>query len=97
MRVLISDYQSDDRSFRLQLRHLPWAAKPVVSVRRWLLDGEHRFSVVEEMRASGNEITMERPFRSGSVCLVELRAVPVMPRLQPSRARESAAVVPAEP
>jgi len=71
--VLISDYQSSDRAFRLRLRNLPWADGATVSIKRWLLDGEHRLSLVEETRDTGSDITLERPFRSGSVCLVELQ------------------------
>ena len=40
---------------------LPWAADAKVAVKRWLLDADHRFSVVEESTTSGNEITLERP------------------------------------
>lgn len=75
VQVLISDYQSRDRAFRVQSRNLPWTGDAAVAVRRWLLDGEHRWKLVEESRASGNPLALERPFQSGSVCLIELRPI----------------------
>jgi hypothetical protein len=73
VQVLISDYQSPDRAFRLRLERLPWSPSTGVTVRRRLLDAEHRLDLVEEFRLTGNFITLDRPFRAGSVCLVELR------------------------
>jgi hypothetical protein len=75
VQVLISDFQSSDRAFRLRVEKLPWAADAKVAVRRWLLDADQRFTLVEETSATGNEIALERPFRSESVCLIELQAV----------------------
>jgi hypothetical protein len=77
VQVLISDFQSPDRAFRLRVEKLPWAADAKVAVKRWLLDADHRFSVVEESTTSGDEITLERPFRSESVCLIELQVVAI--------------------
>jgi len=73
VQVLVSDFQSTDRAFRLQLNNLPWPAHTRVSIKRWLLDDTHRLSLVEEASATGHALTLERPFGSGSVCLVELR------------------------
>lgn len=76
VQVLISDYQSPERAFRLEVRNLPWASgEAAVAVKRWLLDGEHRWQLVEESRASSDPLALERPFRSGSVCLIELRPI----------------------
>lgn len=72
VQILISDYQSAEQSFRLRAVNLPWPSDTRVGIKRWLLDGEHRLSLVEETRASGNEILIERPLRAGSVCLLEL-------------------------
>jgi hypothetical protein len=72
VRVLISDFQSAHDAFRLRISGLPWRAEAPVQVTRWLLDDRHSFDVVETMTLRGAEIAFERPFRSGSVCLVEI-------------------------
>lgn len=76
VQILISDFQSSGQAFRLQVDKLPWSADAKVAVKRWLIDADHRFTVVEESTVSGQDLTLERPFRSESVCLVELRELP---------------------
>jgi len=40
---------------------------------RSLLDGEHRrLDVVEQSDGKGRALTLERPFTSGAVCLLEI-------------------------
>ncbi|MBI5693317.1 MAG: hypothetical protein HZC55_24830 [Verrucomicrobia bacterium] len=73
VQVLISDFQSRDRGFRLALRNLPWPADTVVSVRRWQIDAEHRLDLMEESRLTGRDLVLERPLQAGMVCLIELR------------------------
>jgi hypothetical protein len=50
-----------------------------VSVKRWQLDGKHRLSLMEDTRETGNNITLDRPFHSGAVCLIELKTVASTP------------------
>lgn len=57
VQVLISDYQSTGRAFRLRVEKLPWTAGTQIAVKRWLIDREHHFEVVEESTASGQELT----------------------------------------
>ncbi|MFZ5829094.1 MAG: GH39 family glycosyl hydrolase [Planctomycetota bacterium] len=72
MNVLISDFQSGHDTFRLTVKNLPWGDDGRFTVRRWLLDGEQRMELVETQAGSGSEFVLERPFRAGSVCLVEI-------------------------
>ena len=59
--------------FRLQLANLPWHDDTVFRVTRSLLDGEHpRLVQVEEFEGKGRSMTLEKPFASASVCLIEL-------------------------
>jgi hypothetical protein len=80
VQVLISDFRSGHSAFRLQLKNLPWEASTPVAVKRWLLDGEHRLTAVEESAEKGRDITLERPFHAGSVCLIVIE-----PRLASQR------------
>jgi hypothetical protein len=71
--VLISDYQSPCTAFRLRVTALPWPADAAVTLRAWQVDRGRRWRLAEEKSASGREITLERPFHAGAVCLVELQ------------------------
>jgi hypothetical protein len=69
----ISDFQSGDDGFRLEVSDLPWDETTPFTVKRSLLDDEHRrLDVVEESDGKGRALTIERPFKSGSVCLLEI-------------------------
>jgi hypothetical protein len=73
VQVLISDFQSADRAFRLRVRNLPWPEGTTASVRRWLIDAEHRLDLVEQGEFSGRDLVLEQSFHAGAVCLIELR------------------------
>jgi xylan 1,4-beta-xylosidase len=72
VQVLISDFRSGYQSFRLRLKNLSWASVEPLAVKRWLLDGEHRFALVETSEARGPELFLERPLHAGSVCLMRI-------------------------
>ncbi len=74
LRVLVSDFQSGHDAFRLRVRNLPRKEGTPWKVRCLLLDGRHRLEVVEESVRKGRELTIERPFRCRSVCLIEVDA-----------------------
>jgi hypothetical protein len=76
VRVLISDFQSNHTGFDLRLRNLPWAAGTPVAFKRWLLDGDGGLRVVEEGTETANDLRLQRPFRAGSVMVIELEAKP---------------------
>jgi hypothetical protein len=75
--ILISDFQSGHHGFRLEISNLPWDDATPFPVKRSLLDGEHcRLDVVEQSDGKGRALTPERPFASGSVCLLGNRSHP---------------------
>lgn len=72
LRILISDFQSGHDGFRLRVTNLPWDGQTPFAVKLSLLDAKRRLDVVDQRKAQGREITIENPFRSRSVCLVEI-------------------------
>ena len=72
LHVLISDYQSPYTAFRLRLTGLPWPSDSPVRLRRWLVGPEHRWRLVEDTTEDFREAVVDRPFQSGSVCLLAL-------------------------
>jgi hypothetical protein len=75
VRILISDFQSGYDAYRLEICNLPWDETTPLTVKRSLLNSEHRrLDVVEQYDGKGRKLTIERPFSSGSVCLLEISA-----------------------
>ncbi len=72
VRILISDYQSELNGFALNVANLPWEAETNFQVTRFLLDGEHNLTSVEELSEKGREFQLERPFKAASVCMIEI-------------------------
>jgi len=73
VRILISDFQSGYDSFRLEITNLPWDDATPFTLKRSLLNAEHRLlDTVEQSDGKGRALTLERPFASGSVCLLEI-------------------------
>jgi hypothetical protein len=72
VRILISDYQSDQNAFQLHVANLPWEAETNFQVTRFLLDEEHNLTVVEDLTEKGREFQLERPFKAASVCMIEI-------------------------
>lgn len=73
VRILISDFQSGYDSFRLEISNLPWDDATPFTLKRSLLNAEHRrLDTVEQSDGKGRALTLERPFASGSVCLLEI-------------------------
>jgi hypothetical protein len=75
VRILISDFQSGHDGFRLEIANLPWDDATPFTVKRSLLDSDHRrLEVVEQLGGKGRALILEKPFGSGSVCLLEISA-----------------------
>jgi len=72
VRILISDFQSGHDRFRLRVTNPPWDGQTPFAVKLSLLDGKGRLDVVDQQQTQGREITIENPFQSPSVCLVEI-------------------------
>ena len=72
VRILISDYQSEQNSFKLNVANLPWEEDTNFQVTRFLLDGEHNLTAVEEFSEKGRDLQLERPFNAASVCMIEI-------------------------
>ena len=54
------------------MTNLPWDGQTRFAVKLSLLDAKRRLDVVDRHQAQGRETTIENPFRSPSVCLVEI-------------------------
>jgi len=72
VRILLSDFQSAHDAFRLRVTNLPWQDETPFRVRRLILGGQFRLKEVEAFEGKGRELLLERPFRSGTVCLIEI-------------------------
>lgn len=72
VRILISDFQSGHDAFALRVGNLPWDEDTPFTVKRSLIDARHRLETVEETTARGRSLTIDKPFSSASVCLIEI-------------------------
>ena len=72
VRILISDFQSGHDAFALRVGNLPWDEDTPFTVKRSLINARHRLETVEETTARGRSLTIDKPFSSASVCLIEI-------------------------
>jgi hypothetical protein len=70
--ILVSDFQSGHDTMHLRVANLPWKDETAFRATRRLLGGQLRLAVVEELDGKGRTFEIRRPFRSGSVCVIEI-------------------------
>jgi len=72
VRILISDFQSDNSTFELNVRHLPWGINDNFSMKRYVIDDGHTYELVETGDFTGNNFSTKRDMKKETVCLIKL-------------------------
>jgi len=80
VQILLSDFWKSSEpgpqvTYRLQIRHLPWAKTTRVRVRRYLLDGQHLLEPVQEQILQGQSLQLEYRLSIPQVTLLVLEPI----------------------
>ncbi|MCD6481696.1 MAG: hypothetical protein J7L31_05445 [Thermoplasmata archaeon] len=74
--ILVSNYDSPDKTFTINLTNLPWEKSSII---HYLIDEKHHLQIVEERNINGISSNITIPLNKNSVHFIRITSSPVIP------------------